>query len=345
MPSKPVLKGKVYWTKAYFPGKGRKWVRLDEDEPTAMRKYADLTERLKARKYNRAILNKSYEHAVQDWLEDYKQDNDPCSYYRADVVMKYFNDLTPGIETPKQLAPWMLTDFKRQRRKDGVSESTVNREMGPLKAFTTWCVREEHIEINPWRDVPFYTVPQGGEKPKQPYTAAEKTALYEMAADSFELLFLDLGFRQGLRRREMCRLEWAEDIDFKGGSIRAMTRKNKKKPGRWIPMHKETRKHLLLMRKEYPKAERVMVIRAGPATEDYLNKNFRRLLKRSGVSKDGNGGTHRMRHTFLSEMANSRRPVSARAIQELAGHGSLATTEIYMKARDDLKERAVRDIT
>jgi site-specific recombinase XerD len=51
-------------------------------------------------------------------------------------------------------------------------------------------------------------------------------------------------------------------------------------------------------------------------------------------------GVHRLRHTFCSHLAMRGAP--ARAIQELAGHQDLATTQRYMHLSPATLESAIR---
>ena len=62
-----------------------------------------------------------------------------------------------------------------------------------------------------------------------------------------------------------------------------------------------------------------------------------RAGRRGGLAKTG---VHRLRHTFCSHLAMRGAP--ARAIQELAGHQDLATTQRYMHLSPAAIEGAIR---
>src|SRR5215831_10019259 len=64
-----------------------------------------------------------------------------------------------------------------------------------------------------------------------------------------------------------------------------------------------------------------------------------RVCKRAGLRRFG---WHGLRHTFCSHLA--MHGVSARAIQELAGHSSLATTERYMHLSPATTQAAVHTL-
>ena len=78
-----------------------------------------------------------------------------------------------------------------------------------------------------------------------------------------------------------------------------------------------------------------------PLTQKIVREHVRRAACRAKVAK---GGVHILRHTFCSHLAMRGAP--ARAIQELAGHQDLATTQRYMHlspAAIDERDSAVGD--
>src|SRR5436309_12671489 len=62
-----------------------------------------------------------------------------------------------------------------------------------------------------------------------------------------------------------------------------------------------------------------------PLTQRLVQGLVERAARKAGLN---NRGVHILRHTFCSHLA--MRGASVRAIQELAGHQSLSTTQMYM---------------
>ena len=60
-------------------------------------------------------------------------------------------------------------------------------------------------------------------------------------------------------------------------------------------------------------------------------------MRRAGLKR---GGVHTLRHTFCSHLAMKGAP--ARAIQELAGHQGLSTTQRYMHLSPATLDAAIR---
>jgi site-specific recombinase XerD len=74
-----------------------------------------------------------------------------------------------------------------------------------------------------------------------------------------------------------------------------------------------------------------------PFTEKIVQSWLQRAARRAGVT---NNGPHMLRHTFCSHLAMRGAP--ARAIQELAGHQNLSTTQRYMHLSPAAVESAIR---
>jgi site-specific recombinase XerD len=71
-------------------------------------------------------------------------------------------------------------------------------------------------------------------------------------------------------------------------------------------------------------------------TQKVVQGIMRRVARRAGVQK----GVHILRHTFGSHLAMQGAP--SRAIQELAGHRDLGTTQRYMHLSPAALEAAIR---
>ena len=75
---------------------------------------------------------------------------------------------------------------------------------------------------------------------------------------------------------------------------------------------------------------------AAPITRDRVIKAVRAAQRVAGIEP----GVHILRHTFCSHLAMRGAP--ARAIQELAGHADLSTTQRYMHLSPAATEDAIR---
>jgi integrase len=155
-----------------------------------------------------------------------------------------------------------------------------------------------------------------------------------------ELIAL-LGGEAGLRSGEMVALEW-RDVDFQKricversawkGQVAAQ------KGGRLRQVPLTRRLAAALRQHRHVRGPRVMYQDDGrPLTEKVVQNLVTRSARTAGLQ--GNG-PHILRHAFCSHLA--MRGAGARAIQELAGHRSITTTQRYMHLSPAASDGAIR---
>jgi integrase len=170
------------------------------------------------------------------------------------------------------------------------------------------------------------------------YERLVEAARYERTAYLIVLLGGEAGLRCGeiialewgdvdLNKRQLCiqRSEWRGHVGVpKGGRLRH------------VPM--TVRLAAALRAHRHLQAARVLCQRDGsPLTQDIVGDHVRRAARRAQLAV---AGVHRLRHTFCSHLAMRGAP--ARAIQELAGHQDLITTQRYMHLSPAALDSAIR---
>jgi integrase len=129
-----------------------------------------------------------------------------------------------------------------------------------------------------------------------------------------------------LRKRQLCvaRSEWKGHVtDPKGGRIR------------YVPLTQRLTTALTEARSL--RSKRVLCDRKGQSlTQKEVQVLMRQAARQANVKK----GVHILRHTFCSHLAMCGAP--ARAIQELAGHQDLMTTQRYMHLSPAALDAAIR---
>ncbi len=162
---------------------------------------------------------------------------------------------------------------------------------------------------------------------------------------SSQALVVLLGGDAGLRAGEMIALEWP-DIDFSRGVITVarsewdgQVTSTKGGRSRRIPMTDQLVAMLQSHRKETQlRGDRVLLAaQGGRVTHETLWEWMASSQRRAGMRV--NGKLHILRHTFCSHLAMRGAP--ARAIQELAGHANLSTTQRYMHLSPAAKDQAI----
>ena len=155
-------------------------------------------------------------------------------------------------------------------------------------------------------------------------------------------LIVLLGGEAGLRCGEMMALEWP-DVDL---TTRQLCVRRSDWEGhitvpkggrqRYVPLTIRLARALKACR--HLSSTRVLCQQDGrPLTRKTVQSWMRRVTRRAGIT---NTGVHVLKHTFCSHLAMRGAP--ARAIQELAGHQDLSTTQRYMHLSPAAIERAIR---
>jgi integrase/recombinase XerD len=148
-----------------------------------------------------------------------------------------------------------------------------------------------------------------------------------------QAIILTLGY-SGLRVGELCALD-VEDVDFSEGVINVRSGKGDK--GRIALIEEKTVKAL----KDYLDARKAV---SGPLflsthrqriNERNVQRMIKKYAKKANITKKVT--PHVLRHTFATTLL--KQGADIRIIQQLLGHASVATTQIYTH----LDDRALRD--
>ncbi len=212
--------------------------------------------------------------------------------------------------------------------------TSIHRHLSSLSTFYDFLVKEELVKENFFKDL---------DTPKTP-KRLPKIVREEEIKMLFEVCDLEnkLGFRNycilgclygcGLRVSELCNMQ-IKDIDFNERIIRIHGKGNK---DRDVIMYEDLAEDL----KHYLSTFRVELLYNSKDVNNrtvFLNKNGTNL-SRIGVRKildklvSDCGETfhispHMLRHSFASALLNNGADI--RSVQELLGHESLSTTQIY----------------
>ena len=224
----------------------------------------------------------------------------------------------------------------------GYAKTTVNRRLSAVRSFYSWLVREGVIESNPAAVVSSPKLP----KPLPHVLSQEDVEkLLECAdastpAGALDAALVELLYASGARIGEVASLD-VDRINFSDKSVRLFGKGSKE---RIVPLYPaalhaldaylaHARPVLLanhkggLTAEEAADAQRALFINARGArmSERSLRARFEKLLAQAGLA--GMATPHTMRHTFATEVLDGG--ADLRSVQEMLGHASLSTTQIY----------------
>ena len=212
------------------------------------------------------------------------------------------------------------------------SKSTVARKLATLRSFYKFCLRRGYVKSHPLASI--RTPKQEKRLPK--YLEIEQINKLLSTPDDNTLLgardraMLEVLFSTGVRVSELVDLNFV-DVDFATGIIRV---RGKGKKQRTTPIGPTAiaaiQKYLELRRAD---------ARAAKFDQEalFVNKHGQRLSTRSVRRKldkylaecglDPSISPHTLRHSFATHMLNNG--ADLRSVQELLGHQSLSTTQVY----------------
>jgi site-specific recombinase XerD len=164
------------------------------------------------------------------------------------------------------------------------------------------------------------------QKLPQPLEMEEMLAMVNVCENKKHLVILYLLYGCGLRNQELIDLKWAH-IDRVANVIYVIQGKGKK--DRKVQLFADLVRVLEEYYRAYPELKGNEYVLKGQFTNQYsqksVNEVLKQLAKKAGIKR--NVHAHLLRHGYASHMLDAG--VDLRTIQELLGHASSKTTEIY----------------
>ena len=233
--------------------------------------------------------------------------------------------------TPIAIKPEVIQEFIYTIAKE-VNPRSQSRIISGLKGFFNYLIFENYRETNPLELI---------ESPKIGRKLPDTLAIEEI--DQL-IKAIDLSSAQGERNRAIletlygCGLRVSEltslkisDLFFKEGFIKITGKGDKQ---RFVPIGDTTIKYIELYRKEVrvhqkipPKAQDTLFLnrRGNQLTRAMIFTIIKQLAEKIGINKVIS--PHTFRHSFATHLLENG--ADLRAIQQMLGHQSITTTEIY----------------
>jgi len=230
-------------------------------------------------------------------------------------------------------------------QKHGLGKASTARKLASLRAFFKYLLRKQLIEINPTiglsspkldKRLPKFLRPEQIEALLQRPDTSDPIGGRDVA-------ILEVLYATGVRVSELVGME-LKDIDLHAGEIRVLGKGSKERItliGRAaheaLAMYlNRARTKLLAKRKDGADEQAVFLNRDG---HRLTARSVHRLLDKhfGAVSDELKISPHVLRHTFATHMLENG--ADLRSIQELLGHASISTTQIYAHvSRERLKQ-------
>jgi len=263
-------------------------------------------------------------------IERSLSDNTIDSYLRD--VQKLANFSEEKDLTELQITKAEVKEFIAEINKEGISARSQSRIISGIKAFYKYLILEDYLKVNPTELI---------ESPKIGMKLPDTLSIEEI--DSL-ISAIDLSHPQGERNRAIlevlysCGLRVSEltnlklsNIRFKEGYVKVVGKGNKE---RFAPIGSSAIKFLNIYLNEIRNHQD---IKKGSEDIVFLNRRgnkltrvmiftiIKQLAEKIGMKKKIS--PHTFRHSFATHLIEGG--ADLRAIQEMLGHESITTTEIY----------------
>ncbi len=236
-----------------------------------------------------------------------------------------------GVKTLDKADRHLLRDYLSYLVEQGLVKASIARKLSAIRSFYRYLVREEILPLNPLQDA---SSPKLDKRLPSFLSIDEVTRLLETPDSTTpkgqrDRAFMELLYASGLRVSELVGLD-IEQIDLESHEIRVWGKGSKE---RMVLMGEPAARAL----GAYLNDGRTWLTGNKRSSAVFLNRDGGRLTERS-IQKilqkyAGSAGIgkrvhpHMIRHTFATHLLDGG--ADLRVVQELLGHTSLSSTQIY----------------
>jgi len=260
-------------------------------------------------------------------LRAYRGDLERFMVFEAEFLGREIDTLRPPDVDVLTVRSFLAAQTRR-----GVGRRSQARALSALRSLFRFACREGILEFNPAQSV--RSPKQGSPLPRH-LRPGEIETLLEAADDDTALgrrdrAILEVLYASGLRVGELVSLDW-RDLSLPDQVLRVMGKGGKE---RMVPFGRYARQALHAWLEDWPQVRGATDDLAEPVFLNYRGttlsaRSVRRIVdryvKRAAVASGVH--PHTLRHTFATHLLEGG--ADLRAIQELLGHSSLATTQRY----------------
>jgi integrase/recombinase XerD len=236
-----------------------------------------------------------------------------------------------------------LVDFVAARRASGAAASSVARQLAAVRMLHRYLVTEGERRDDPTADLEGVRVPAGLPKP---LSEAEVTSLLEAVVGHDPVArrdraLLELLYATGARISEACGLSMG-DIDFDTRLVRLFGKGAKERivpygraAGAALDEWFSPRGRVLLVPSQWRRRDDAEAVflnrRGGRLTRQAAWAVVRRYGDRAGIGAELS--PHALRHSCATHLLDHG--ADLRVVQELLGHASISTTQVYTKVSQE----------
>lgn len=230
---------------------------------------------------------------------------------------------------PRDVLPLHVRGYVAQLRNAGKSRASIARKLASVRSLFKFLALRGDVDGNPAKVV---KTPRLERKLPKVLSKNEVATVLDGPIFDDSLLGLrnramvEILYSGGLRASELLYLEH-DDIDANIGIIRVLGKGKKERQCMLgAPARAALQEYLEMKHSKAPGEPRVFINKFGnPLSDRSLRRLFKQLIRAAGLG--GKATPHTMRHSFATHLLDAG--ADLRSVQEMLGHASLSTTQIY----------------
>ena len=257
--------------------------------------------------------------------------------YQRDV-RQFFQHLTgyighpPGLKDVAHLKPIDLRGFLARRRNDGVEARTLARGLSGIRSFIRYLERMGKADSAGLNATRAPKLPRTLPKPVSAVQAKKIADVSEQLAQepwvaARDAACMALMYGSGLRIGETLALTSAQFENANETTLRIKGKGNKTRMVPLLPIVRQSVEQYLHLCPFVVESQQPMFRgeKGGVLRPEIIQKQMRRM--RGAMGLPANATPHSLRHSFATHLLAGGGDL--RSIQELLGHASLSTTQLY----------------
>jgi integrase/recombinase XerC len=250
--------------------------------------------------------------------------------YDGDVASLLGHAARMGVTDPAELDLQVLRSWLARLRTTGASRATLSRRGSAARSFTGWAYRQGLLASDPGA---LLATPRGRRTLPDVLRPDEAVRLVEMAGDEVvdlrDRAALELLYATGVRVGELCGLD-LDDVDGGRRVVRVLGKGRKERSVPYgVPAQRALDRWLREGRPRWAGARSASALLLGVRGGRVDPRTVRALVHRRLAAVPGapDLGPHGLRHSAATHLLEGG--ADLRSVQELLGHATLATTQIY----------------
>lgn len=235
-----------------------------------------------------------------------------------------------GIVNPDDVRRTHVEAFCKELSEAGLAPSSVERALSAIKSFHRFMVGDEITRNLPTAQIP---LPKKPERLPEVLTISQAQALLDQpfpatAAGQRDRTMLEVLYGCGLRVSELCGLD-VRDVYLGDEIVRVLGKGSKE---RVVPLmgtaHEAVERYLEQWRPQLVGTSRSAALFLSVRGKRVSRQTVHTVVERSGRLVGIEGlHPHTLRHSFATHLLEGG--ADLRVVQELLGHASISTTQIY----------------